>query len=302
MKKSVPIVCLSALLLGGCAQVNVTQVSDSSEKIMTIGDTTYTKGQEYNLLKTSNGPAQLMTLVQQIIYDKEVPVTEEMKKEAQEQFDLIKENNENVADQLKALGYSDEQDYIDKVLLPSVQAQALMKKYFIDDADAIELQYKPSIAQVIQCDTEENANNALKALQDGKSAQEVAEQYAMEGTSYTGSEELITTNDTALPTRLINALNTAKKTGVMNEVYSTDTTNPAYYVAVLVSNDYSQNVDRIAETLGSDSSLAKGCLVYYLTKYDFEVHDQELFNYFKTNDPEYLVTRPDLTETAMETN
>ncbi len=48
--------------------------------------------------------------------------------------------------------------------------------------------------------------------------------------------------------------------------------------------------------------MAKSCLVYYLTKYDFEVFDQELFDYYKQNTPEYLVTHPDLMETAKETD
>ncbi|WP_276931364.1 hypothetical protein [Dubosiella newyorkensis] len=303
MKKSLAMpLMLSALLLSGCSSEHTTSITDANEKVMTIGDVSVTKGQEYDLLKTSNGPVQVITMAQNVIYDKEVPVNEEMKKQAEDQFKLIAENNEKVVDQIVNLGYKDKQDYIDKVLLPSVQAQALMKKYFVDDAETIELQYKPSIAQVIQCDTKENANQALQALKDGKTAQEVAEQYGLDSSSYTGSEELVTTNDSALPTRLINALNSASEAGVMPEVYETEDSNTAYYVAVLVSNDYDENVDRIADTLGSDSSMAKSCLVYYLTKYDFEVFDQELFDYYKQNTPEYLVTHPDLMETAKETD
>lgn len=94
---------------------------------MTIGDVSVTKGQEYDLLKTSNGPVQVITMAQNVIYDKEVPVNEEMKKEAEDQFKLIAENNEKVVDQIVNLGYKDKQDYIDKVMLPGVQAQALMK-------------------------------------------------------------------------------------------------------------------------------------------------------------------------------
>lgn len=301
MNKKVPLLVLSALILAGCS-VHNTSINDASEQLMTIGNTTYTKGDEYTMIKKSNGPALVIQKAQEIIYEKEVPATEAMKKEAQEQFDQIAEANPDTETQLKNLGYSGKDEYIEKVLLPSVQAQALMDKYFVDDQDTIESQYHPSLAQVIQCADEENAKKALEALKDGKSAQEVAEQYAVDSSSYKGDETLVTTNDTALPTRLINALATAKKPGVMDEVYSTDDDQPSYYVAVLVSNNYDENVDQIAEMLGSDSSLSKGCLVYYLTKYNFEVHDQELFDYYKTNSPEYLVTRPDLTETASETD
>ncbi|EOS60609.1 hypothetical protein C815_01281 [Firmicutes bacterium M10-2] len=301
MNKKVPLLVLSALMLAGCS-VHNTSINDANEQLMTIGNTTYTKGDEYTMIKKSNGPALVIQKAQEIIYEKEVPVTDAMKKEAQEQFDQISQANPDTETQLKNLGYSGKDEYIEKVLLPSVQAEALMDKYFVDDQDTIESQYHPSLAQVVQCEDEENAKKALEALKDGKDAQEVAKQYAVDSSSYKGDETLVTTNDTALPTRLINALATAKKPGVMDEVYATDDDQPSYYVAVLVSNNYDENVDQIAEMLGSDSSLSKGCLVYYLTKYNFEVHDQELFDYYKTNSPEYLVTRPDLTETASETD
>ncbi|HAM30548.1 hypothetical protein [uncultured Dubosiella sp.] len=301
MNRKAPLFVLSALLLTGCG-AHTTQVNDESEKLMTIGDTTYTKGDEYTMVKKSNGPALVIQQAQSIIYEKEVPATDEMKKQAQEQFDEIVKANPDSEKQLKTLGYESKDEYIEKVLLPAVQAQELMKKYFTDDQDTIEEQYKPSVAQIIQCKNEDAAKKALQALKDGKSAQEVAEQYMADQATYKGDEALVTTNDTALPTRLINALATAKNPGVMDEVYATDDDEPSYFVAVLVSNNYEENVDRIAETLGSDSSLSKGCLVYYLTKYDFEVHDQDLFDYYKNNSPEYLVTRPDLTETAQETD
>ena len=36
----------------------------------------------------------------------------------------------------------------------------------------------------------------------------------------------------------------------------------------------------------------------YLTKYDFRVFDQDIFDYLRVNYPQYLVTRPDLMESA----
>ena len=301
MNKKIPMLVLGSLLLAGCS-VHTTSIQDAGEKLMTIGDTTYTKGDEYTMIKRSNGPALVIQQAQEIIYSKEVPANDELKKEAEKQYDEIAKANPDTEAQLKNLGYAGKDEYIEKVLLPAVQAQALMDKYFVDDQDTIEAQYKPSYAQIVQCENEDAANKALQALKDGKTPQEVAQQYAAETTSYKGDEALVTTNDTALPTRLINALATAKNPGVMEEVYSSDDENPTFFVAVLDSIDYDENVERIADTLGSDSSLSKGCLVYYLTKYDFEVHDQDLFDYYKTNSPEYLVTRPDLTEKADETD
>lgn len=54
MNRKAPLFVLSALLLTGCG-AHTTQVNDESEKLMTIGDTTYTKGDEYTMVKKAMG-------------------------------------------------------------------------------------------------------------------------------------------------------------------------------------------------------------------------------------------------------
>lgn len=88
-----------------------------------------------------------------------------------------------------------------------------------------------------------------------------------------------------------------KKTGVIDEVFTNESSGTTYaYVAVLVSNTYKDIKDDVYTTLSSDDDVTKACLVYYLKKYNFEVHDQDVFNNLKANNPEYLVSRPDLSE------
>lgn len=286
---------LCALMLAGCSGA-ATSVPGSSEKLMTIGSKTYTKGDEYNLIKKINGPSLTLQAAQKLIYDEEIGETEEVKKEAQEMFDSYAAGMEGFEDQLKSYGYADAQDYINSVLVPSVQSEKLSIQYFTDAKEDIINEYKPVLATIIQTDSEDNANKAKAALEEGQDAGKVAGEYAMEGATYKGEQKVISTLDTTLPTRLLNALQESSQTGVLNEIFSDDTStdNKNYYVAVLDSTDYDANVDKIADALGSNSAVASQCTVYYLKKYDFQVHDQYIFDYFKANNPEYLVTRPDL--------
>lgn len=285
------------LFLAGCSGATAS-VSDPDKELMTIGDVTYTRGQEYEYIKKSTGPNLVMQMAEEVIYDKEVPVTDEIRKQAEDNYNEYVKTSDNLESYIQSMGYKDRQDYIDKVLIPAVQAEKLLTKWFTDAQEEIVQEYKPSRAQIIQTDSKDSADKALQALKDGKSAQDVAGQYQMEGTSYNGTAAIVTTMDTVLPTRLINTLSSAEsKAGVVNEVFENDD-KTQFFVAVLVSNNYDDIKGELESTLKNDSTVTEKCLVSYLTKYDFRVFDQDIFDYLRVNYPQYLVTRPDLMESA----
>lgn len=296
MKKTPIFFVCAAMMLTGCSGATAT-IKDKDETIMTIGDTKYTKGDEYELLKISTGSDLTMELVKQAIYKQEVKVTKEMKEKAQKQVNDYKENMENFDEQIHSLGYKNSKQYMNKVLIPSLQASELTKKYFTDAKKDIQKTYKPSKARIIQCENKATAKKALKALKNGTDPEEVAQQYMVDSAKYSGKETLVTTKTTDLSTRLINTLSKTKKAGVIDEVFTNESSGTTYaYVAVLVSNTYKDINDDVYTALSSDDDVTKACLVYYLKKYNFEVHDQDVFNNLKANNPEYLVSRPDLSE------
>lgn len=294
MKKTPILFVCATMMLTGCSGATAT-IKDKDETIMTIGDTKYTKGDEYELLKVSTGTDLTMELVKQAIYKQEVKVTKEMKEKAQEQVNNYKENMENFNEQIQSLGYKNSKQYMNKVLIPSLQASELTEKYFTDAKKDVQKTYKPSKARIIQCENKATAKKALKALKSGTDPEEVAQQYMVDSAKYSGKETLITTKTTDLSTRLINTLSKTKKAGVIDEVFTNESSGTTYaYVAVLVTNTYKDIKDEVYTTLSSDDDVKKACLVYYLKKYNFEVHDQDVFDNLKANNPEYLVSRPDL--------
>ncbi len=288
--------CLATLC--GCGTAS-TQISDASEPLFKVGNTQVTKGESYESLKVAYGPGIAIDQVNQQIYEKEVPVDEAIKKSAQNTLDMYKEMP-GFADQLTANGYKDEQDYLDKVLIPGVQAQELRKKYFTEAKEEVIADFDPVLAVIIQTDSEDNANKALDALKEGVDAGKVGAQYASEGATYTGSEKIITTKTTDLPDTLHNAILDAGKDGVLDQIFTNDTStdDKIYYVASVVSTDYDANLSKIQSALANDTQITSDVQVFYLKKYGFEVHDQYIFDYLKAMTPQYLVTRPDLAKNA----
>ena len=251
MKKTPILFVCTALMLTGCSGATAT-ISDKDKTIMTIGNTTYTKGDEYDLLKISTGTDLTMELVKQSIYKKEVKVTKSMKKKAQKQIDNYKENMSDFNDQIKSLGYNSTDAYMNKVLIPSLQASELTEKYFTDAKKDIQKKYKPSKARIIQCENKATAKKALKALKNGTDPEEVAKQYMVDSAKYSGKETLVTTKTTDVSTRLINTLYKTKKAGVIDEVFTNESSGTTYaYVTVLVTNSYKDIKDEVYTSLSS---------------------------------------------------
>lgn len=299
MKKQVLAGLSVLLLLTGCG---TTSISDDDSVLMTVGNTTYSIGYEYELLKNQSGAETSLNLIEQYILDEEVGRGKKIKKEANEQWDEYAESMDDLVSQVKDAGYKGKKDYINKVLIPSVQTEKLMKKYFKDDKKEVKKTYKPSVAKVLTCDDEKTAKKALKALKDGTDVAEVFETYNSEDASYSNEETLVSTALTDLPTRMINKLYKAKEKGVINEVFTSDddSSDSKYYVAILVNNKYDEILDKIVDGLSSNSDVSTASLVYYLDEYGFEVHDQDIFDVLRTNNPEYLVNHPELAEEAEE--
>lgn len=291
--------CTGLLLLTGCAAGYNTQVSDPDEALFTVGDESITRNDEYELIKYVNGPDLMMQGVQSLIYEEEIGSGDDVKKEADELLKQYTNGDEKTfLEQLKNYGYSSLDEYKDAVIIPSVQAQMLLDKYIDENRESIEADFHPVLAAVIECDSEDNAQKAIDALKEDKNTEEVGKQYAQEGAAFTGKEEIITTETTTLPTRLLNTLAESDKDGVLDEIFSNDTStdDKKYYAVKIISRDFDENLDQISEALSSNQELNKDCVIFYLSKYDFEVHDQYIFDYLKALNPEYLVTRPDLSE------
>lgn len=285
--------CALSLLLVGCQ--SSTTVPEASSKLMTVGNKTITKGDEYDVLKAVSGSSGTLSIVNRKIADAEIGVTDEIKTEAQETLDSYMEID-GYEDQLKENGYESGEDFMNKVLIPNLQSQELTKKFFTDAKEDIITEFDPVIAVVIETDSEDNASKALQALKDGQDGGKVGAEYATADSTYNGTQTVVSTADTALPEELRNAILDAGKEDVIDQVFTNDTSTDdvSYYVAKVVSTDYDANLDTIISALSSNQTIAADSEIYYLKKYAFEVHDQDIFNALKANNPEYLVTRPDL--------
>ena len=301
MKKNKFVLVLgAALMLGGCGNATA-NISHGSDVIGTIGNTSITDGDIYSSLKSTSGYSYALTMIREQIFAREIEVTDEMRQQAQDEYDQYAEQYEAQDTGMTAeeyviyLGYESVDDYINKVYLPNYEQQALNAKYMDDDNANFLEEYEPVKAQIIQTSDQDTASQALEALNNGDDFADVAEEYN-DSTTYDGSEQIVTTQS-GLPTAVMTKLNDAEDGTLVNEVIA-DTTNGYYYVVRLVSKDYETIKDDIVEALQDNTTLTNDAMVYYLKKYNFTVYDVDIFNALRDSNPEYLVQRPELAKEA----
>ena len=206
LKKAAVFAGCSLLMLTACSGATA-QISNASDVLFQVGDVSVTRGTEYELIKKSNGSTMAVTLIEQAIMDEEVGRGDDIKKQAEEQYETNTSGSEEFEQSLIDAGYKDKDDYIEKVIIPTIQQEKLLDKYFEDNAKAIKKEYKPSIAKILMCDNKDDANNALQALKDGTDAQTVFDQYTSESATY-GNEEIVVSTllKDSIPTYVINTL------------------------------------------------------------------------------------------------
>ncbi len=303
MKKT-KLVCIlgASLALSGCGNAYA-NISHGGDVVATVGDVTITDGDLYPQMKASSGAEYTLTMIRQKIYEAEIEVTDEMREQAEEEYDSVATQAESYYDMtmeeyIQRLGYADKDEYIEKVILPNIEQTELNKKYFDENNEEFLSDYQPAVARILATTDQDQASQALDALNDGEDFEAVSEEYG-DTTTYDGSEQLYYT-DSGLPSVVLSKLaEQSEGNTLINEVI-VDSTTGTYYIAYLVSNDYETIQDQIVDALAENTSITSDTMVYYLKKYNFTVYDTDVFNTIRTSYPQYLVQRPDIAEANSE--
>ena len=254
-------------------------------------------------MKASSGAEYTLTMIRQKIYEAEIEVTDEMREQAEEEYDSVATQAESYYDMtmeeyIQRLGYADKDEYIEKVILPNIEQTELNKKYFDENNEEFLSDYQPAVARILATTDQDQASQALDALNDGEDFEAVSEEYG-DTTTYDGSEQLYYT-DSGLPSVVLSKLaEQSEGNTLINEVI-VDSTTGTYYIAYLVSNDYETIQDQIVDALAENTSVTSDTMVYYLKKYNFTVYDTDVFNTIRTSYPQYLVQCPDIAEADSE--
>lgn len=289
MKKST-ILCtaLMALTLTACSDAT-TQVSTEKDVLFKIADTEVTKGDIYNGLKANGAVSELISDVTSYIVEQEVPVTDEIKKDAQDSMNMLKQmigDDTKWNEFISSMGYKTEEEYFNDRVLTAARADELTEVYLNENLEAVKNKYEARVVEIFQTDNEDTAKEALAAIQGGMSVKEAVEKFEGITDTYKGEAEVVT-NVSDLPSNVwTNILAITEDNSVLNTVqFKTDLSE--YYVVRVVN--VTAPDDMAKEAFSSISEITDEAFVYFLDKYDFTIYDIDVYNGFKAQKPDYIV-------------
>ena len=294
--KKLTTLCFAAtmlLTLTACKDASV-DISNGNELLFTVGSTKVTNDDIFRPIFTSAGFDEVYARVNQVIYDKEVPIDDTITADAKQNVTDAKEAlGDNFNAYLSQANIKDEEEYYNKVALPNAQAKALTKKYLEANAEEQITTYKPVKASIIQCTSEENAKNALAAAQQGETMASVAKQFGKTDT-YDGSE-IVVNQSSGLPSVVWSRISViTDKEAMINEVITdniTDAEKPVYYVVKVTNTNALEEFkeEALESILNKSTTAQKDAMVFYLKQYDFHVYDIDIYNSYQSKYPDYLV-------------
>lgn len=280
MKKLLVILSLS-LVLVGCGN-KTTNVSNSSDVLIKVGNQSITVGQVYSQMMATDSTAIIKQMASRIIFDKEVPMDDALKAEADTQLqEFIDSVGENLDVYLQYYGYKDKDDYYNNGIIPSLQQEKLVKNYLTENFEAVAAGYRPKKIRLIEITDATLAAEALAEIKAGVDFSVVAEKYST--STYPGDEELVN-NTSSIPSVVVEFIDYLT-TPTLSEVLTDGTTN---YIVQVTNADTNKLKDEIIESFTFDSTFTDKTLESYFVKYNFTIYDKSVYDLFIQTYPNYI--------------
>lgn len=291
IKKAFPFI-LGSLVLCGCSEASAKIKKD--EVLFSVEGTDVTKEEVYEDIKLNDSITYVMDKVKEVIADKEIEDEDTIDKKTAEIFESYVEyygSEEAILDSIDGTIEEFKENQVS-----SAAKQTLLKYKYIDKNQKTYLdKYESTVTRILMLESEEEGSKALKELEEGAEWNDVYSKYTTETSYYENKDTTIYLGNGQISDEIVKKVYKTDNPGVLEEVFTTDDTT--FYIINVISKDVEDEKyrDMIYDSIiNADSELETNMWSYYLKKYNFEIFDQEVFDAFKSTNPEYLWQYPEL--------
>ena len=276
--------------LAGCTDAQA-KLKDAKTVLFSIGGDKITKGELFDLMKSTAGTSAVIADATTKITDAEVDTTPEMEEQAKTALEAYKSMYGDTFNLFLEQNNMTEEDYLEKKILPSLRAEQLPRIYIEDNWKDITTLYQPVKATILEFTSQDDANAALSELKDGSKTP--AEAAAGHNSSSNGQSTLITMQDADLDSAVRTVLTNGKTDDGWSLIPTTD--GSKIFVVHLDDNDPNNFKEETINKLASFDKIKSDASTYFFFKYGFHVYDITIYNALKADYPDYLVQDLDST-------
>lgn len=287
MKKLITLVVLS-LTLVGCSNAYV-NVSNPRETVLSVGDSSFSKEHFFSIMINQDPASLVIEMAKRIIMDQELPVNDEVRAKAQEDLEYVKELfGEAFLTNISLYGFTSEQDYFERALIPSAQEALLTEKFINENFDLLVTTYSPRKVRIIEFNDLAQATEALEAIKAGGNVEEVANEHST-SVSYKGALKLVH-KESGLPSAVSSFISQSEVPTLTSSPIEQESTGK-YYVVQVVEVAANRFADEIVEELALLNSVNQMMFVNYFQEGNFDVYDKAIFDALMQSYKDYLPSR-----------
>ena len=278
--KKLSIAILSLLLLTGCTDA-VAKLKDSNTVLFSVGSTNVTKGELYSFMASSGGSAAISDVSTKIA-KKEIEVTDEMRKSAEETLEAYKSYYGDT--------FTKHLEYVEENLIASQLAAQLSNKYVELSFDSYANAYSPIKAIVINFPSKEDADAALSELKsDDSDVKAIIEAH---NSTSSADPTVYTIDSTVLDSVARTVLNSSSAEDGWVQVENSD--GSTYTVLKVIDNVPANFKEEAIDAIANISTIQEQSTQYWFSKYNFHIYDKNVYDDVKANYSNYLVQDLDL--------
>lgn len=275
---------LSLTTLAGCSDAQA-KLKDASTALFSVGNKTVTKGELYAKMNSTSGASVVTNNATKAISAAEIEITDEMQESAESTLKSYKSMYGDTFSSYLENTDLTEEEYLETVLIPSLQAEQLPKAYLEQNWDNALKLYSPVKATVLEFSSVDDASAALSELNDGSAT--ASEAASNHNSSSTGTSTIYTIEDTDLDSMVRSVINSNTPDNGWAQVPASD--GSAYYVVKVDDNDPNNFKDECIEKLVSITQVKSDSTTYFFKKYNFHVYDKTIYDAIEEDYPDYLV-------------
>ena len=168
MKKILVLALIGILFMVGCStQDPFASISESDAAVVTVDGNSYTRGQFYDALVSTNATALVTNKLIDLMYENIIGDESVIIDQVNEILAQLKSGDESYFKMyLNYMGYTSEESYVNDMILFSKQ-DALVGKYIEDNYDQYFDEYQPKMVRMLQSSDKDKAEEALALIKDG---------------------------------------------------------------------------------------------------------------------------------------